>query len=135
MRYDNSMFTGINHVTVVVRDKKIAENFYCGVLGLEKVVVGKSLWAKAGGQFIHINENQMFYPPKSFTHFALAVNDLHPYLEELISRGIRIFDFTQSLEEVDVNDALDKEQKNFFTYDPFGNLIEFIDCDNSFFKQ
>lgn len=48
----------INHVTVLVTDKKHAEEFYVGKLGLEPVRVGKSsLWIKVGDQFIHITDN------------------------------------------------------------------------------
>jgi catechol-2,3-dioxygenase len=127
------MSIGINHVTIVVRDKKEAENFYYNILSLEKISVGNSLWIKLGNQYIHINENPDMEKPNSFRHFAIETDKLLPYLKELISKGVEIFDLGDNLEKID--SELEKENRNYFCEDPSGNLIEFIDSKNQFFKQ
>lgn len=128
------MFTGINHVTVVVKDKQEAEKFYCDILGFEKKDVGKSLWVKIGNQYIHINENPDLLRKNTFHHFAVEVKGLIPFLQTLIEKGVEVFDLGNNIEKIDLNTNLQKEGRTYFVYDPSGNLIEFIDSDNSFFK-
>jgi len=129
------MFVGINHVTVIVANKKDAADFYFYILGFERIDVGKSLWAKVGNQFIHINENSEFVNQESFSHFAVEVENLKSYLEELIKKGVEVFDLSSQLQKTDINANLDKTGRNYFIKDPSGNIIEFIDKSNSFFKQ
>ena len=81
------MFVGINHITIVVKNKNEALDFYFNILGLEKLNVGKSLWAKIGKQYIHINENPNHSFQRSFQHFAIEVDNLIPYLEKIIKHG------------------------------------------------
>ena len=69
----------------------------------------------------------------SFRHFAIEIEGLLPYLKELINKGIEIFDLGNNLEKI--NSDLEKENRNYFCEDPSGNLIEFIDSNNRFFKQ
>ena len=128
------MIRGINHVTVVVGDKKEAERFYCEVLGLEKVAVGHSLWVRTGEQFIHINENKDLDLQKTFHHVCIEIEDLTAYLRDLIDQGVEVFDLDDDLVKKDINSNLEKERRNYFVYDPFDNLIEFIDSKNQFFK-
>lgn len=125
---------GINHVTVEVNDKAKAAEFYFDVLGLEKVMKGSSLWARVGDQYIHINENPNHTRVESFAHFAIAVSDLIPYLQNLIAKGVDVFDFDQNGNVCEVNQDLHKEKRNYFVRDPFGNLVEFVDRENEFFK-
>jgi catechol 2,3-dioxygenase-like lactoylglutathione lyase family enzyme len=129
------MYVGINHITVVVQDKNEAENFYCKVLGLKKVEIGNSLWVRVGNQFIHINENSKALRVVSFCHFAIEVNDLLLFLRELIEKGVDVFDIEDNISKIDVNTNLTKKNRNYFIEDPFGNLIEFFDSSNKFFKQ
>lgn len=129
------MITGINHVTVIVKNKEEAEEFYIRKLGLTKVIVGKSLWAKAGNQFIHISENKTFANSPQFSHFAICVDDLREYLTKLVDLDVEIFDFNENMEKVDMNKNFDKEIRNFFAYDPSGNLVEFVDSSNHFFSR
>jgi catechol 2,3-dioxygenase-like lactoylglutathione lyase family enzyme len=121
------MFVGINHVTIIVKDKSEAENFYCNILGLEKINIGNILWIKVGNQFIHINENPYIENPNSFRHFAIEVDDLIPYLKSLISKEINVFDLSDNLKKTDMNINLEKENRNYFIEDPSGNIIEFVD--------
>ena len=126
---------GINHVTVIVKDKAKAAEFYFDKLGLERVDVGKSLWARVGSQFIHINENPNMECKKTFAHFGVSVENLPEYLEALKKNGIDSFDLTGDLQKFDVNENCERVGRSFFVEDPFGNLIEILDASNSFFKQ
>jgi len=129
------MISGINHVTIVVNNKPEAENFYCNVLGFRKLQVGKSLWVKIGDQYIHINENPNLLRLDTFHHFAIEINNLIPYLKNLIKNNIEIFDLDNNMTKLDINTNLDKPGRTYFAHDPAGNLIEFIDSFNQFFKQ
>jgi catechol 2,3-dioxygenase-like lactoylglutathione lyase family enzyme len=128
------MFLGINHVTIVVRDKKEAEHFYFDLLGFEKLNIGNFLWAKVGQQYIHINENVNCPEPGSFCHFAVEVENLIPHLKKLIDKGVDVFDLGENLEAVDLDTNLEKENRNYFIKDPTGNIIEFINSSNKFYK-
>lgn len=129
------MFVGINHVTLVVKNKDLAEDFYFKKLGLERVIVSKSLWAKVGQQFIHISENSNSNIQQSFAHFAIEVDNFQSYIKQLVCNGINIFDFDPNLNKVDINQNYNKMNRCFFAEDPFGNIIEFIDSSNTFFKK
>ena len=128
------MFIGINHITVVVKNKEEASEFYFNKLGFEKVMVGKSLWAKVGSQYIRINEKIDKKPLITFSHFAVELDNLKSYLEDLIKKGIEVFDLDEDLEKIDININLEKPTRSFFAYDPSGNMIEFIDESNIFFN-
>jgi len=128
------MAIGINHVTICVQNKGIAEDFYMTKLGWEKVVKGQSLWVKIGDQFIHIHEDQDKMANNDSRHFAIEVDDLIKYLAEIVSRGVPIFDIDANNEPIIINCNLNKPNRNYFTKDPFGYLIEFIDSNNPFFK-
>ncbi|MBN1168921.1 VOC family protein [Candidatus Woesebacteria bacterium] len=128
------MFVGINHVTIIVNDKKRASDFYFNILGFEKVDIGKSLWAKVGKQYIHINENSKHVVQKSFQHFSVEVDNLLPFLEQLINNDVDVFDLDDNNNKKDININLNKQMRNYFVNDPFGNLIEFIDSTNKFFN-
>ncbi len=129
------MFKGINHITVVVKNKTEAERFYFDLLDLERLDVGKSLWARVGKQYIHINENPNLEKVKTFRHFSIEVEGLKPYLVSLINKGVDVFDLDGNLEKTDVNSNLDKEMRNYFVEDPSGNIVEFFDSSNVFYKQ
>lgn len=129
------MLLGINHTTIVVQDKKSAEDFYVAKLGLEKVVVGKSLWIKVGSQYIHLNENLEMLPQKTFAHFAIAVEGVRMYVQEIIAKGVTVFDLDENGRDIDINQNLSKEHRCFFARDPSGNLVEFLDVHDPFFKQ
>ncbi len=128
------MFTGFNHVTIVVQDKNAAEAFDIAKLGLEKVIIGDSLWARVGNQYIHINENSTFKNQKTFAHFAIEIDNLQRYLKQLVEKDVQVFDFDENMNETDASQNFDTNFRCFFIRDPFGNLIELIDATNSFFS-
>ncbi len=134
LAYNQDMFVGINHVTIIVQDKIIAEDFYFNKLGVKKVIVGKSLWAKIGQQFIHISENRDSVNQKTFSHFAIEVKNSKSYIQDLIKKGLNVFDFDDHLNKIDINQNLDKQNRCFFIEDPFDNMIEIVDSSNFFFK-
>ena len=111
----------INHVTLLVADRGKAEEFYAGVLGLEKEERSGHLWIKVGEQYVHLTENSGPVAGDSFYHFAIEIENLPGYLEQIGCRGAEVFDV-----------ALERTQG--FVRDPDGNLIEFIDEKNNFFK-
>ncbi len=127
-----SPIKGVNHTTVLVLDKEKAINFYCNILGLEKLEIGKSVWARAGKQFIHISKTDKAVP-KSFIHFAIEVSNFNDYIRNLIAQKIDVFDLDNNLNKIALNSELDNKSRQFFVEDPSGNYVEIIDVNNSFF--
>jgi len=127
-----SSVKGINHITVLVLDKEKAIYFYCNILGLEKLEIDKSIWARAGKQFVHISKSDKALP-KSFIHFAIEVSNFNEYIRNLIAQKIDVFDLDNNLNKIALNSELDKEFRQFFVEDPSGNYVEIIDVNNSFF--
>lgn len=125
---------GINHITILVSDKDRAREFYTNILGLEPVSAGKSLWMKAGNQFIHVSKSSGDPVTGTFYHFAIEVDDFNTYINDLIQKGIEVFDLDSDLQKVKVNTDLDDKTRQFFVNDPDGNIVEIIDTNNPFFK-
>ena len=123
---------GINHVTILVKDKNKAREFYVNILGLEEYRVGKLLWVKAGNQFLHLTENSGNPISNSFYHFALEVENVVNYIAELRGKGVRVFSFDANGGKIEITSSEDKERQ-FFLQDPDGNLIEILDTVNHFF--
>jgi catechol 2,3-dioxygenase-like lactoylglutathione lyase family enzyme len=126
---------GINHVTVLVEDKEKAVKFYSEVLGLQTFPVGKSTWMKVGNQFLHITKASGKTVSNSFYHFAIEVDSFKEYIDNLIGKGVEVFELDESLNKIMVNNELDNPTRQFFVHDPDGNLIEIINCESSFFKK
>ncbi len=127
----NLMF--INHVTVLVADKKRAKNFYVDRLGLRSITVGRSLWIVVGRQFIHVAQNSGIPISGSFYHFAIGVEDLRSYLDRIIANHVDVFDLDESIRPISVNERLDVHPRQYFVRDPDGNLIEFHDAKDEYF--
>ncbi|PJA47103.1 hypothetical protein CO172_03060 [Candidatus Uhrbacteria bacterium CG_4_9_14_3_um_filter_36_7] len=128
-----SNICGINHVTILVKNKQKSEEFYINILGLEKIQKGDHLWVKIGNQFIHLSQNSGEPLVNTFYHFAIEVENLLDYLQKLILKEVQIFDFDSNLQPQEINKNLKKPHRLFFTKDPDGNLIEFIDKQNDFY--
>jgi len=111
----------INHITLLVKDKQKAEDFYTKVLGFDKKESEDYLWIKIGDQYIHITDKSGRPVKNTFYHFAIEVDDLFEYVKKIRSRGADVFDFSKS-------------RLQSFIKDPDGNLIEFIDTKDNFFK-
>ena len=126
---------GINHVTVLVNDKEKAIKFYSEILGLEIFPVGKSTWMKVGNQFLHITQSSGKAISNSFYHFAIEMSSFEKYINDLINKGLEIFDLDNDLNKVKVNCDLDDPTRQFFVNDPDGNLIEITDTEKPFFKK
>ncbi|MCX6810927.1 MAG: VOC family protein [Candidatus Berkelbacteria bacterium] len=110
----------INHITLLVSDKEKAINFYTKILelGSVKIVNQKHSWINFGGSYLHITDNSGTPIKDSFYHFALEVENIDDYIEKIRKNGAEV----------------DDSNNQFFVRDPDGNLIEFIDSNNSFFK-
>ncbi len=126
---------GINHVTVLVRDKQKAEEFYTHTLGFEKVNVNNRLWIKIGKQYIHLTNNSGNPHIHSFHHFALAIENLQEQLTQLVAKGLEVFDLDADRRKIMVNTNFETPQRQFFIHDFDGNLIEFIDASNPYYTS
>jgi len=111
----------INHVTLLVSNKKQSEKFYIESLGFSKKEVGEHLWIDIGEQYIHLTQNSGKPVTDTFYHFAIEVDDLFAYVEKLKEKGVSILNFSENKMQI-------------FIKDPDGNMIEFIDSKDKFFK-
>lgn len=126
--------TKINHVTILVRDKEKAENFFTEILGLEKINVGKSLWIKIGDQFIHLSNSSGAPVTNTFYHFAIEYKNLLDVVKSIIAKGVDVFALDEEMLPIMINSELEKEGRQFFVRDYDGNLIELVDVENKFFN-
>jgi len=124
----------INHVTILVKDKSKAEMFYTEILGLEKVIVGRSLWIRVGPQFIHISENSGSTRSESFYHFAIEFENVAEFAKELVAKGVSVFDLDNEMKQILINEEFEKPKRLFFVRDPDDNMIELAEANNPFFN-
>jgi len=119
----SKFLTGIDHIQIAVppgsEDK--ARIFYGELLGMEEIPKPENLkgrggcWFLCGSQEVHIGIQQDFMPAKK-AHPGFTVHAL----EQLKTR----------LEEADyviVEESPIEGRSRFFTHDPFGNRIEFLE--------
>ena len=125
---------GINHVTVLVKNKKEAEKFYTEILGFTKREIGKSLWIEVGDQFVHISEISGQSVGNTFYHFAIEIENVLDFVKDLISKGVKVFDLDENLNEMLINEELEKPHRQFFIRDVDGNLIELINSGEKYFN-
>lgn len=125
---------GINHVTLLVKNKIETEKFFTELLGLEKYDADGRLWIKIGEKFLHISENSGNPRRDSFYHFAIEVENVVESAKEIAAKGVRVFDLDDKEQEILINTEFDKPIRQFFLKDPDGNLIELIDINNHFFN-
>lgn len=119
----------INHVTISVRDKEKAIQFYKKVLGFQKEE-SKTSWLKSGDQFIHLAKTNK---QENKNHLCIETENLAEYLESLKENSVRVFGFDESENEIDVDVQKSKTQQQYFIRDLDGNLIEVIDQNNKYF--
>jgi catechol 2,3-dioxygenase-like lactoylglutathione lyase family enzyme len=124
----------INHITILVKDRLKAAEFYSDILDLKIIEKGEHRWIKIDEQYIHLAQNSGLPTENSFAHFCIAVADLPTLIKKLIAKNIQVFDFDDNLSKTDINTNLDREIRLFFINDIDGNLIELIDTNNDFFK-
>jgi len=105
----------------LVSDKTKAIDFYSNILDLcpVKITNGKHYWIDLGNEsYLHLTDNSGKPNPENFNHFALEIENLGDYIEKIKNNGANV----------------DDSNGQCFVRDPDGNLIEFIDSNNSFFK-
>ncbi|MGY5354299.1 VOC family protein [Wenyingzhuangia sp. IMCC45467] len=122
------MFTfSFNHVALSVKDVSIAADFYNRVLQLKEIEntasTSKTRWFALGeGKQLHlIPRPDAEIKTNKAVHFALAINDIHPFINHLQILGIPYTDWLGTPTKDYVrNDGI----KQFYFQDPDGYWIE-----------
>jgi len=118
------MIARIDHVQLAAPKvcESAAREFYGSILGLREIEKPPTLRARGGGWFqcgdqqIHIGVESLFQPAKK-AHPAFAVADLGKLRETLLAHAVHITE----------DDSLPGIHR-FFTEDPWGNRLEFLEC-------
>jgi catechol 2,3-dioxygenase-like lactoylglutathione lyase family enzyme len=116
--------TGIDHVQVAVPPKAEEEcrAFYVRTLGMEELIkppvlaARGGIWVKAGAHELHCGVEAEFQPARK-AHPAFAVADLDDLAARVAAAG-------HAVAWDDTNPAV----RRFFTHDPFGNRLEFVEA-------
>jgi catechol 2,3-dioxygenase-like lactoylglutathione lyase family enzyme len=130
----------IHHVCLVVRNREAAEGFYMGVLGLErhhKIPFWLVLNDRSTLHLVPLPDADDSRRLK-FQHFALQVRDLREVLKLLLRHGHQPFqsDFQSNRRVLTTPDeSLDFGTGTLFTYDPEGNLVEFLQLGRGLFTE
>lgn len=119
-----TMALAIDHVQIAmpVGEEAVARRFFGEVLGLDEIAKPGDLAARGGCWFavgtlqLHLGVEADFRPAKK-AHVALATDAL----DDLKTR-IEVAGFET------VTDTIFAGRHRFFSHDPFGNRIEFIDA-------
>ena len=124
----------VNHICVVVRDKQAAENFYVGVLGLNRHHKIESWFVVTKETTLHLVEIPEAEATESLyheiQHFALQVEDLPAAYDTLLDADLKPFqmDFQGTEKALSArNDPLSFGLGSVFVRDPDGNLVEFLE--------
>lgn len=123
--------TGLDHVQLAmpVGGKVAARQFYGKFLGLTEVAKPEALLSRGGCWFEGANTNIHLavlpeFTPASKAHHAFLVSDLEDMRRKLQSGGVHI-----------VHDGTLKRVRRFYSNDPFGNRLEFIQGGDGFSQQ
>ncbi|HEX5564585.1 MAG TPA: VOC family protein [Sporosarcina sp.] len=117
--------TGIDHIQIAAppQSEEKAREFYGNLLGMEEIPKPENLqarggcWFKCGVQEVHIGVQADFMPAKK-AHPGFTVHALEQLKSRLETAGYKIS------EEPPI-----AGRARFFTHDPFGNRIEFLEFD------
>lgn len=117
--------TGIDHIQIAAppQSEEQARGFYGELLGMKEIPKPENLqarggcWFKCGVQEVHIGIQSDFTPAKK-AHPGFTVHALEPLKSRLAMAGYNIS------EEPPI-----AGRARFFTHDPFGNRIEFLEFD------
>ncbi|MET9876847.1 VOC family protein [Actinacidiphila glaucinigra] len=117
------MITALDHVQLAAPpgSEEILRAFYAGVLGMSEVPKPPVLaarggcWFATGGVRLHIGVEADFRPARK-AHPGLRVSGIEAYADRLESRGTAV-----------VWDGDLPGHRRFFTDDPFGNRLEFLE--------
>ncbi len=117
--------TRLHHVNVMVDDLAAADEFYAGVLGLERnptpdLGFPAQFFGVGEGQEIHVNELRDVRPERA--HFCLRVADFDEVFRRVRERGAIETDTWGKVRR------LPGGAMQMFVRDPAGNLIE-ISCE------
>ena len=121
-----SNFKRILHATYIVKDIKVAENFYCTILGMTKNCNRPNLpysgiWLDVGPSQIHLLELEN--PDSTTGRPEHGGRDRHVALQVESIKNIKT-----SLDAVKINFTLSKSGRlALFCRDPDGNALEFIE--------
>ncbi|RIX50624.1 glyoxalase [Paenibacillus nanensis] len=118
-------FEGIDHVQLAAPEgcEEKARQFYGELLGWAELEKPETLrgrggvWFSCGNHQVHIGVQASFAPALK-AHPGFAVRGLSALKERLIRHGMQVID-----------DELRAEEgcRRFFTNDPFGNRLEFLE--------
>jgi catechol 2,3-dioxygenase-like lactoylglutathione lyase family enzyme len=125
------MITGLDHIQLVmpVGMEDLARRFYRDVLGLVEIAKPVELakrggcWFQAQGIQIHLGVESEFQPARK-AHPAFLVDDLAFWQERMERSGLKI-----------VPDETFQDRLRFYTYDSFGNRLEFIQAGDGFSQR
>ena len=114
---------GLHHLQLAmpIGQERAATDFYAGILGMTRLEKPEQLadrggcwFAFPGGEF-HLGVEDPFSPAKK-AHPAFVVSGLEALMERLRAHGYRI-----------VHDTELEAHDRFYTHDPFGNRLEFLE--------
>lgn len=116
------MVTGLDHVQIAMPagEEDRARAFYVGIVGLQEVEKPASLAVRGGcwfvgqGAHVHLGVAQDFKPATK-AHPAFTVKSLAELQKALEDGGYQV-----------IPDHAVEGMERFYTHDPFGNRIEFI---------
>ncbi|GGE31436.1 putative lactoylglutathione lyase [Pullulanibacillus camelliae] len=124
------MIKGIGHTAYVVEDMEKALEFYCGVLGFQKLFELHDREDKPWIVYIKINKDnfiELFYggttknkvdmATTGYNHLCLEVDDIHAIADHIKSKGLTL--------DVEPKQGLDLNYQ-CWVKDPDGNRIEFM---------
>lgn len=117
------MIVGLHHAQITVPDgaEEAAREFYCGLLGMQKVPKSESLrgrggiWVSAGAHVVHIGTEDGVDRHRTKAHLAYEVADSNLWREKLEDAAVEI------LAGVPIPGF-----ERFELRDPFGNRVELI---------
>ena len=117
------VFVGIDHVQLAAPKGSVekARQFYGELLGMKEISKPASLagrggcWFECGTQGVHIGIQENFTPAQK-AHPGFTVNALDELQDRLMQAGSSL------TEEPPI-----EGRRRFFTTDPFGNRIEFLE--------
>lgn len=101
--------------------EEVAEAFYSGVLGLERIPKPPDLdarggcWFRSQGLEVHLGVDDRFIPADK-AHPAFLVEGLDALQDQLLAAGHNI-----------VLDMQLERYRRFYVDDPFGNRLEFLE--------
>jgi catechol 2,3-dioxygenase-like lactoylglutathione lyase family enzyme len=93
-----------------------------------------SLWVRAGAQYVHISDSSGPPVTGNFYHFAIGFENFRDFLDELVAKGVDVFNLDKDISEIDVNQNFDDGMRQFFVRDPDGNLVEIFDINSRYYN-